>query len=251
MKGRMRISGKWVFWGLCAVLAAGVVFLSLRPEPVWVDLATAERGAMEVTITEEGRTRVKDRYLVSAPVSGYLHRVVLEVGDAVIPGELLTEVDPMPSAILDARARAEAEAKVASARSALNSARQKVAAARADARFAQQELDRLQSLRQRSEGRFVSDEKLEQARATADRAQAFLRSARFDEEVMAHELAAARTRLEVSAARGNGQGKIERVAVRSPVNGAVLSVVRESEGVIQAGEPIIEVGDPGALEVVV
>ncbi|MBC7183394.1 MAG: HlyD family efflux transporter periplasmic adaptor subunit, partial [Marinobacter sp.] len=114
--------------------------------------------------------------------------------------------------------------------------------------LAMRELARLQAL---SSDHFVSEERLQQARAASDRAQAILRSARFDEEVMAHELAAARTRLEVSAARATGNGAVERVPVRSPVNGSVLGIVRKSEGVIQAGEAILELGDPGALEVVV
>ncbi|MDK9557529.1 HlyD family efflux transporter periplasmic adaptor subunit [Marinobacter sp. M216] len=243
-----RSAGKWIFWGLFSVLVVGAVYFTLRPDPVWVDLAPTERGEMEVSITEEGKTRVKDRYLVSSPVAGYLHRVSLDVGDPVTPGQLLTEVDPMPASVLDARSRAEAEARVGAARSALNSARQKVAAAEAEAVFAARELTRLQAL---SSNHFVSEDRLQQAEAADERAQAILRSARFDEEVMAHELSAARTRLEVSAARKTGNGVIERVEVRSPVNGAILDIVRKSEGVIQAGEAILEVGDPGALEVVV
>ncbi|TYC62866.1 RND transporter [Marinobacter sp. BW6] len=241
-------AGKWLFWGVFVLLATAAVVVTIRPDPVWVDPAPVTRGPMEITIKEEGKTRVRDRYVVSSPVAGYLHRVLLEVGDPVIPGELLTEVDPMPASTLDARSRAEAEAKVQSARSALNSTRQKVAAAEAEADLAVRELARLQAL---SDDHFVSDERLQQARSAADRAKAILRSARFDEEVMAHELAAARTRLEVSAARANGDGAVERVPVRSPVNGSVLGIVRKSEGVIQAGESILELGDPGALEVVV
>jgi HlyD family secretion protein len=244
-----RISkGKWAFWLLMALVAAFVFALILRPEPVWVDLANVERGPMEVTILEEGKTRVKDRYLISSPVAGYIHRVQLDVGDTVIPGELLTFVDPTPASILDARTRAEAEARAAAAQAALQSIQQKVQAAEADAEFAQNEYQRLLAL---EESRFVSTEQLQQAKSTAARAQAILRSARFDEEVAAHELAAAQTRLQISTASSNGQKPAERVAVRSPVNGAVLALVRQSEGVIQAGEPILEVGDPGALEVVV
>jgi HlyD family secretion protein len=244
-----RISkGKWAFWLLMALVAAFVFALILRPEPVWVDLANVERGPMEVTILEEGKTRVKDRYLISSPVAGYIHRVQLDVGDTVIPGELMTFVDPTPASILDARTRAEAEARAAAAQAALQSIQQKVQAAEADAEFAQNEYQRLLAL---EESRFVSTEQLQQAKSTAARAQAILRSARFDEEVAAHELAAAQTRLQISTASSNGQKPAERVAVRSPVNGAVLALVRQSEGVIQAGEPILEVGDPGALEVVV
>ncbi len=243
-----RFSAKWVFWAVFVALALGALYVTLRPDPVWVDLAPATRGGLVVSITEEGKTRVKDRYLVSSPVSGYLHRLSLEVGDAVAPGQLLTEVDPMPASVLDARSRAEAEARIGAASSALNSVRQKVAAAEAEATLAARELVRLRAL---SDSRFVSEDRLQQAEAADARAQAILRSARFDEEVMVHELKAARTRLEVSAARSSGNGEVERVPVKSPVAGAVLGLVRESEGVIQAGEAILEVGDPGALEVVV
>lgn len=242
------IAGKWLFWSILGALAITVVTFILRPEPVWVDLATVQRGPMEVTILEEGKTRVKDRYVVSSPVTGYLHRVELDVGDQVIPGELLTEVDPMPASVLDARSRAEAEARVEAARSALNSVRQKTQVAEADAELAEAEYQRLLTL---DRSHFVSVERLQQARSTAARTQAILRSARFDEEVAAHELAAARTRLEVSAARSEGEQPAERLAVRSPVNGSVLGILRKSEGVIQAGEAILELGDPGALEVVV
>lgn len=248
MSGSKRSTGKWIFWSVFVLLVVVVTVYILRPEPVWVDLATVERGPMEVTIVEEGKTRVKDRYVVSSPVTGYLHRVELDVGDLVIPGELLTHVDPMPASVLDARSRGEAEAKVEAARSALNSVRQKVSAAEADAELAQNEYQRLLALK---ESNFVSSERVQQAQSTAARAQAILRSARFDEEVAAHELAAAKTRLEVSAARSAGEKPAERVAIRSPVNGAVLDILRKSEGVIQAGEAILEVGDPGALEVVV
>ncbi|PPK50581.1 efflux RND transporter periplasmic adaptor subunit [Marinobacter persicus] len=248
MAKEKRITGKRIFWAVLAVLAVAAFVFVLRPEPVWVDLATVERGAMEVTLLEEGKTQVKDRYQVSSPVTGYLHRPQLEVGDPVIPGELLTWVDPMPVGVLDARSRAEAVARVEAARAGLESIRQKVAAAEAEADFAKSEYQRLQRL---ADSRFVSAEQLQQARTTASRANAILRSARFDEEVAKHELAAAQTRLDISAANENGEKPAERVAVRSPVNGAVLNLSRESEGVIQAGEPIVEVGDPGALEVVV
>ncbi|NWO08240.1 MAG: HlyD family efflux transporter periplasmic adaptor subunit [Alteromonadaceae bacterium] len=248
MANKQRITGKRIFWALLAVIALAAFAFVLRPEPVWVDLATVERGPMEVTLVEEGKSRVKDRYQISAPVTGYLHRPQLEVGDPVIPGELLTWVDPMPATMLDARSRAEAQARIQAARASLESIRQKVTAAEAEAEFAASEYQRLQRL---ADSRFVSAEQLQQARTTAARAQAIMRSARFDQEVAEHQLAAARTRLQVSAASEAGEKPAERVAVRSPVNGAVLSLIRESEGVIQAGEPILEVGDPGALEVVV
>lgn len=243
-----RLAGKWLFWSVLGLLSGAIAFLALRPEPVWVDVATLVRGPLEVTIAEEGRTRVKDRYVLSSPVTGYLHRVELDVGDRVVPGNVLSLVDPIPASVLDARSRAEAQARVEAARAALSSVQQKVEVARADAELAQSEVQRLLSLEGEN---FVSVERLQQARTAAVRADAVLRSVRFDEDVAAYELAAARTRLEVSAAQSDGEQAREHVTIRSPVAGAVLDIRRQSEGVIQAGEAILEVGDPGALEVVV
>lgn len=244
----MRPTGKWVFWGIVGLLAVFAIAYAVRPDPVWVDLAPAIRAPLEITVREEGKTRVEDRYVVSAPVSGYLHRVELEVGDRVIPGELLTHLEPMPADVLDARSRAEARARVAAAQSSLNAAKQQVKVAEADADLARDEYQRVQELVSTD---FISREELQQARAVLLRAEANLRSARFNVEVAAHELAAARTRLEVSAARDDSEEVLERVPIRSPVNGAVLQLLRKSEGVVQAGQPIVELGDPDALEVVV
>ena len=79
MANKQRITGKRIFWALLAALAVAAFAFVMRPEPVWVDLATVERGPMEVTLLEEGKTRVKDRYLISSPVTGYLHRPQLHL----------------------------------------------------------------------------------------------------------------------------------------------------------------------------
>ncbi|SFM50744.1 efflux RND transporter periplasmic adaptor subunit [Marinobacter zhejiangensis] len=244
----MKSMGRWVFWGIFGLFVVVAIIFAFRPEPVWVDLTEARRAGLSVTIVEEGKTRVKDRYVVSSPVAGYLHRVELEVGDELAPNQLVTELDPMPVAVLDARSRAEAEARVEAARASLDSARQNVSAARADAELAHNEYQRLLRL---GESNFVSGERLQQAQAAASRAAAILRSASFTEEVAAHELAAARTRLEISAGNTGQQTPLEQVPIRSPVRGRVLGLLRENEGVVQAGTPILEVGDPEALEVVV
>ncbi|MDX1756590.1 MAG: HlyD family efflux transporter periplasmic adaptor subunit [Marinobacter sp.] len=244
----MKLGGRWAFWSVFAILVVLALAAALRPEPVWVELAQVTRGPLSVTIVEEGKTRVKDRYIVSSPVAGYLHRIELDVGDPVEPSQLLAELEPVPVSVLDARSRAEAAARVEAARASLASARQTVRAAQADAQFTRQDHQRLLQL---SESGFVSSERLQQAQAVASRADALLRSARFNEEVAAHELAAARTRLEISGASPDGGPPMEQVLIRSPVRGSILGVLRENEGVVQAGTPILEVGDPGALEVVV
>ena len=98
--------GRGVFWGAIALIAIFAVLTTLREQPVWVDVATVSRQPLEVTIVEEGRTRVQDRFVVSAPVAGYVRRIELQVGDRVAQGELLTRLEPLRSEVLDARSRA-------------------------------------------------------------------------------------------------------------------------------------------------
>ena len=241
------LRGRLLFWGVMAALALLVLFMTLRPQPVWVDAAAVRQGDMFVTIVEEGQTRVKDRYAVSAPVAGYLRRIELQVGDPVSPGQLLTELEPLKSDVLDARSRAEARARVAASEAALAASEQQVAAARADHELAVSELSRVQKL---AGGQLVSADTLQKAEAAAQRSAAALRSARFGVDVARHELAAARTRLQVSAASSGGEDT-ELVPIRSPIAGAVLQRLRQSEGVVAAGQPLLELGDPSALEVVV
>ncbi|WP_375177317.1 efflux RND transporter periplasmic adaptor subunit [Marinobacter mobilis] len=244
----MKSIGRWLFWSGFILLVVVALVFTFRPDPVWVDLTRAQRDTLSVAIVEEGKTRVKDRYVVSSPVAGYLHRLELDVGDTVTRDQLVTVLDPMPVSVLDARSRAEAEARVEAARASLESARQNVSAARADAELARNDYQRLLRL---DESNFVSGERLQQAQAATSRADAILRSASFTQEVAAHELAAARIRLEVSAVNAGDQSGLEQVPIRSPVEGRVLGLLRENEGVVQAGTPILEVGDPAALEVVV
>jgi HlyD family secretion protein len=241
---RAACSGCWLLVAVAAVL---VVFMALRPQPVWVEAVAAQRQPLEVTIVEEGQTRVQDRYVVSAPVNGYLRRIELQVGDRVEQGQLLTRLEPLRSEVLDARSRAEADARVAAANAALAAAQQQVAAAEADQVLAGSELQRVKRL---AEQQLVSEEVLQQAEATAQRTNAILRSARFGVDVSRHELQAAKMRLTISAASG-AQGTTELVDISSPVSGAVLQRLRQSEGVVTSGQALLEIGDPEALEVVV
>lgn len=239
--------GRALFWGLIGVAAMVVIKMALRPQPVWVDAATATRQPLEVTIVEEGRTRVQDRYVVSAPVAGYLRRIELEVGERVEQGQLLTRLEPLRSEALDPRSRAEAQARVAAAQASLAAAEQQVAAAEADDRLASQELLRI---RQLAEKQLVSVEVLQQTEAAATRAAAALRSSRFGVDVARHELQAARMRVSVSAASGQSSSS-DLVDILAPVSGAVLQRLRQSEGVVSPGQALLELGDPAALEVVV
>ncbi len=237
-----------IIWAGLAIAIAILLGLGLRPQPILVEVTPIKRAPMQVTIEEEGITRVKDRYIVSAPVSGFIRRIEWTVGDAIEQKVLLTELEPLRSAVLDPRSRAEAEARVAAARSALLSAEEQVAAIKADADFASSELVRKEQL---SINQVISEDELSATRAADQRARAMLRSAEFAVDVARYDLDAASTLLKYSAAQESEDILKERVAIRAPVNGSVLKVHRKSEGVVGAGTPLIELGDPTALEVAI
>lgn len=230
-------------WIVGAALVVGAVAVGFMPSPVLVDTAFVERGVFEVTVREEGKTRVVERYVVSSPVAAYARRLELDVGDAVQEGEVLLYLEPLRSQVLDPRARAQAEAGVATARAALLVAEQEVGAAEADAAYADADLERTRALQGRGA---MSQTALDLAVAAELRTSARLESTRRGVEVAEYEVEAAETTLRYSA---DSETRGETVAVRSPVTGRVLSVMRESEGVVGAGTPLIEVGDPDLLEV--
>jgi HlyD family secretion protein len=226
-----------------AAVVIGAIALGFMPSPILVDTATVARGAFEVTVREEGKTRVIERYTVSSPVAAYARRVELDVGDDVGEGEVLLYLEPLRSQVLDPRARAEAQARVAAADAALSAARQNVDAAEADADFAAAEIARLRQLFARGA---VAQTVVEQAEAAAQRTAAGREAARRAVDVAEYDLEAARAALRYSDAGDDGG---EAIAVRSPVDGNVLAVAHESEGVVSPGEPLLEVGDPSLLEV--
>lgn len=243
----MMIKRRYLWIGLVLVLAS-VLAWGLRHQPQMVEVAAVDRNVLRVTIEEEGQTRVKNRYRVSAPVPGYVRRIELSVGDAVMQHELLTELEPLRSNVLDPRGRAEAEARVAAARSALLSAEEQAAAVKADADYAASEYQRKQKL---SENSVISQDELSLARAANQRAKAILRSARFAVDVARYDLDAASTQLQYSAANDSVSVLKERVPLRAPVKGSVLKVLQKSEGVVEAGTGLLDIGDPAALEVAV
>ncbi|MCO5168122.1 MAG: efflux RND transporter periplasmic adaptor subunit [Planctomycetes bacterium] len=228
---------------LGAALLVALLVQGFRPRPPLVDVAAVARGALQVTIEEEGRARVRDRYVVSAPVPGFQHRLAVRVGDAVEEGQVVAVIEPLRAAALDPRARAEAQARVAAARAALQQAEASVRAAEADAELAEAEVQRVRRLHEQgATTRARLDEAEARARATA----AAGRSAEFAVEVARHQLEAARATLAYTTEPADQAGTVE---VRAPVRGRVLRVARESEGVVLAGAAILEVGDPAALEV--
>jgi HlyD family secretion protein len=214
------------------------------PKPLPVDIALVSRGPLRVTIEEESRTRVRDRFVISAPVQGFLRRIELDVGDRVERGRQVAVLDPTRSTVLDPRSRAEAEAAVSAAQAALETAKERAVAAAADAKYSHQRLNRAQEL---FSGGFVSRDDFEQADAAAKRADAVRDSANAAVNSAKADLDRAESVLRYSGARPRGSAA--SVVVRSPVAGSVLKLHRQSEGVVSGGEPLLDVGDPGNLEI--
>jgi len=226
------------------IVAAAVIY-GFLPKPVLVDAVPAARGPLRVTVEEEGRTRVKDRFVVSAPVAGYLRRIELEPGDRIARGQQVALLEPLRSTVLDPRSRAEAEAAEAAARAALEAAKEKAKAAAADAEYSRERETRS---RQLAANGYISKDDLEQAQSDAKKTAAVLQASDAAVAAAKADLERAQAALRYSAADpSSGGGKT--VIVRSPVNGSVLKRNRESEGVVNSGDPLIEIGNPASLEV--
>ena len=232
---------------LLALVVAGGLVYGFMPRPVSVELVAAHTGHLAVTVDEEGKTRVRERYVVAAPVAGQARRITLKVGNAVAAGQVVALIDPAPSASLDPRTRAQAEARVESARASLKVAGENARSAQAEAVLAQQELARAESL---AKEKFVSLAAVDQARARLQAGQATRQAAEYSVQVARAEVEAARAALIQATALSKG-APAETLKVTAPVAGHVLAVPHESEGVVQPGQALVEIGNPQALEVVV
>lgn len=230
----LRISGGAAFVGAIAAVA-------LWPETLVVDLSETSRRSMQVTVDDEGETRVRDRYVISAPVSGRLRRVEREPGDAVKIGDVVLQLTPVDAPLLDARTRVELQ-------QAADAAGEAVGAARAERDRAAAALERAGA----AERRFgslvdiggVSREDFENAQTTRTAAAAALRAADHGVAKAEREWQAAQARLQ-SPARASGV-----VSITAPVPGVILKRHHESEAVVAAGEPLMEIGDLRHMEVV-
>jgi HlyD family secretion protein len=225
-----------------AILLAWGLYSGFRPQPIAVDVGTASRGPLRVTVQQEGRTRVVDRYVITAPVAAYARRIQFDVGDAVQRGAPVVQLEPQRAEVLDVRRRTEARARVAAAEDNVGAVEQREQAAFAAADLAKKNLQRIGGLRLQG---YVTADAEDRARSEVERANADLRSAQFSVATTRHELEAARTALGFAAAGGTAAP----VAVSSPVAGQVLKIPRKSEGPVAAGQALLEIGAPSDLEV--
>ncbi len=229
---------------LTVALVLALLAWSFRPRPLLVDPVLAEPALVTVSVREQAYTRVQDRFEISAPLAGYAPRVELDVGDPVEAGQVLLELQPLPSALLDPRAREVARVEVARAEAVLASAEATLQARRADAELAERELQRLEPLFERGT---ISASQLDRAAADQHRAQAELRAAESGLEVARQSLRYARAAL----GAGDAADSIpEAVTIRAPVAGRVLTVEHSSAGVVVPGQKLLCIADPRSLEVV-
>jgi HlyD family secretion protein len=234
-----------------ALTIAAIAALSVwafRPRPVSVETREVELADFEQTVDEEGKTRVRDRYLVAAPAAGNLERIALRAGDAVRTGDVVAVLRPILPALRDARTLAELRERVGAAEAAKRAADAEVGRVRAALELARSELERVQKL---SAQGFTSKATVEDARLRVEQQSQALKGAEFAQDAAVHQLALARASLArsdrvVRADEGNG-----RIEIRSPVDGQVLRVVQESETVVALGDALLEIGDARSLEAVV
>jgi HlyD family secretion protein len=237
-----------LIWGAAASVVVVLLALALRPKPVAADFGTITRGSLQATLVEEGETRVRDRFVVSAPLAGRVLRIAYDPGETVVAGEtVLAMFEPGEPGLLDVRSRSEAEARIRAARAALGKAEAERERARAEKDFAETELRRTRGLAAQgivSEEQLDSKETAVRTRAEALQAAEFaVRSAKYGLEVATAGL------LQPGTGTAN-RNPDDAIAIRSPVDGVVLRVLRESEAIVPAGEPLIEVADPHDLEIV-
>jgi HlyD family secretion protein len=233
-----------------AVLATvAALTWAFAPRPVEVETGSAVRERFELAIEEDGRTRLRHRFTVSAPVSGRLSRIALREGDAVQVGDALTELTPAPPSLLDERALRSQQARVEAAQAGLQRAGARVARTRVAVEQARSDLRRTEQLAAKG---FIAATRLEQERLSEQAALRELEASVAEQDVSLHELEQARYAL--TSARdmrpGSPSATGTPLPVRSPTSGRVLRLLQTSEGNVTAGAPLLEIGDITQLEIV-
>jgi HlyD family secretion protein len=237
-------------WAKRAALALGTLATAAAlvrawlPKPVTVDVAIARRTALVVEIDEDGKTRVRDRFVVSAPISGNLERIELEPGSPIAAGDIVARIAPPDPALLDPRSREEAQARLGAALARQRGAQTAITRATAAREAAVRDADRARTLAGR--GAIPTTER-ERAELAEQLANGDLTAAQAERAGAAADVAAARAVL----GQGDRHDGHRDVAIAAPSTGQVLRVIRDSAGPVVAGAPLLEVGDPHAIEAVV
>lgn len=235
----------WLRRGLLLVSGAvlvGTVAWAMRPQPIPVDTGTVARGDLTVVVEELARTRVRDRYVVSAPLTGNLRRIELRAGDRIESGTTVARITPLDAPLLDPRTKAETASRLAAATAGARQARAAVERASA---MSEQATDELAKARRLVASGSLAEDTATKASVEARVREEELASARFAVQTADHEVAMTRAALARFSANG-----AEAFDVPAPATGVVLRVLASSAGPVTPGAPLLEVGDPAALEVV-
>lgn len=240
----MRITRRRILLAASALAVVALAAIALRPKPLAVEVALVDTGPLRVTVDEEGRTRVRDRFTVASPVTGRVERIALREGDAVRAGDVVARVAPAP---LDPSNRAQGEARLLAARELHRSASSRVAEARAAADQERRSMQRYEALLAAGA---IAQEQMERVRLASRAAQEGLSAAQAQARAAAADVDGARAALLGGSAPEHAGGR-STIAVRAPSAGQVLRIPDPSERVVMAGTPLLEIGDAGATEVVV
>ncbi|HXE79525.1 MAG TPA: efflux RND transporter periplasmic adaptor subunit [Vicinamibacterales bacterium] len=241
---RIRLTRRRVVLALAAAALVASFVWAFAPAPVPVDIAVVARGPLVVTVDEEGETRVRDRFIVSAPVPGRMLRITLEPGDPVTADRtVVARILPSDPTLLDVRTRSELEARARAARSAVEGARAERDRLATDLKFARRDLQRREQLAK--EG-LTSTEQLEAVQRQVRTLEEALRSAEFAVTTAEFQRETAEAAL-LTGRRADPRAALE---IRSPVDGVLLREIQESETVVQPGQPLVEIGDLQRMEIV-
>lgn len=234
----------WIAGSASLLAAALLLAWAFAPRPVEVEVAQATRGAFQTSVDEDGKTRLRERYVVSAPLAGLAGRITLREGDALEAGAPVATITPVLAPLLDERTRREQGLQVDIAQAQRQRAAARVAGAQVALQRARNDAQRSEQLAKQG---YVADTKLEADRLAAQAAQKELEAAGEDLHAAEHGIEQARAAL---AAVQGGPGAGRGFVVRAPVAGRVLRVVQGSEGAVALGAPLLELGDTARLEIV-
>ncbi|MCA8989624.1 MAG: HlyD family efflux transporter periplasmic adaptor subunit, partial [Planctomycetaceae bacterium] len=231
---------------LIAGLLSGLLIYGFWPIPVKVNTVSVEKKSFPITVNDDGKTRIREKYIVSAPVSGKLFRIELDEGDLVEQGTtVLAQIEPSDPALLDARAEAEAEARVRAAKAAVQLADASLQHAKHAYDLAEKEYGRAQNLLEKNA---ITTSELDQTEHQEAMAMADLRSAEFSVAVARFEQEQAEAALIRTRPRNPESDQSGIFTITSPIHGQVLRVFEENAGVVTPGIPLMELGDPHDLE---
>lgn len=240
---RRSLPRKVVFWAIVAALVL-VIYYALQPRPVEAEVGVVRKGPLTVFVSEEGKTRIRNRYVVAAPVAGSMQRVTLKPGDKVECGKtVLTHIEPGLAPLLDARARTQAQARVDAAIAARSRTNENIEMARTGLKYAQANWDRIKN---NTDQGTISATDRDTFQREAEMKAREVRSAEFAQQVAEFELAQAKAALLQIEKPEEGGSSID---VLAPVNGVVLRVLQESSTIVTPGTPVLEIGDPTDLEI--